>query len=130
MLAVKKKRKNEKGSILIETVFSCLLLMLFFYAFLEMFFMIQSDRYAIIIAREGAREAGITSSISIGEAKAKDLALQYYGSLENTKIIKCKKNGPSSVSCVVIHEYKPFKSFTSSSGMGVNLLGTAIFPFQ
>ena len=129
MLAEKKKRKNEKGSILIETVFSCLLLMLFFYAFLEMFFMIQSDRYAIIIAREGAREAGITSSISTGEAKARDLALQYYGSLENTTI-KCEKNGPSGVSCVVTHKYKPLKSFTSSSGMGVNLHGAAIFPFQ
>ena len=69
--------RSEKGSILIETVAVCLVLVVIFVACIELFGLITTDIYIYKVAREGGREAALTNSTGTGEAKARDVANQY-----------------------------------------------------
>lgn len=103
---------------MIETVFSCLLLMLFFIGGVSILNMVRTSLYVNRIAREGAREAAITDSISAGEAKARDCADQFF---KTSSTITLTNNG-GNVICKVIHPEKAF-------GKVVNMGAQAVYPW-
>lgn len=115
---------------MVETVFACLILVIFFLACADVFNMVRTSLYVHKIAREGCREASMTASIGAGEAKAKDCARQYFGSSKTT--IRATKNSDAGKDVnVVFNVSHPIKSFTFLPGGGkvVNLDAQAVYPW-
>lgn len=65
---------------MVETVLSCLLLLVFFFACVGVWQMVRDKLYLERIARDGAREAVMVGSLDAGRAKAEDRARQFFGS--------------------------------------------------
>jgi len=124
-----KKLKSQNGTVMIETVLSCLLLIVFFFGFIELFHVIQSDIYVQRIAREGAREASLTGDTAIGRAKAEELVRQYFGTA-NAARIDMEVTQDSAVICTATYKYKPFKMLSQNGyKREVILNGQAVFPW-
>ncbi|AOQ23116.1 hypothetical protein MTAT_29680 [Moorella thermoacetica] len=69
---------TEKGSVLIELVFSVVLLTVFFFAIAGTISLVRDYVYLHRIAREAAREAVLTGDTAAGYMKAEDLAKMYF----------------------------------------------------
>lgn len=113
---------------MVETVLSCLILIIFFFGFLEFFQIIRGDIYVQKIAREAAREVAITGSIEAGREKSREIAEQYFKEKNAVKIDLRKDD--SAVICQTEYKHKLFKIFSREGyGKEVTLHGEAIFAY-
>ena len=71
--------RDRRGSIMIEFVAACLVLVAIFTGITETALLIKDRIYLQRVVRDGAREAAITGNIEAGRYKAQDRALQYFG---------------------------------------------------
>lgn len=122
--------KSEKGSILIETVAVCLVLVIIFVSCIEIFSLITTDIYMYKVAREGGREAALTNSASTGKAKAVDVANQYLpGRNPDIKVYTAVDSTKSHVICEVSIDHR-FLPFLNSGGIGgTSLNAKAVYPW-
>lgn len=124
--------KSEKGTVLIELVASCLVLIVFFFACAETWFLVRDKLYLQRIARDGAREAVIVGgSTSSGEDKARDDARQFFGSRASKVNIQMDRYDSSrfhSVTCSVSYPHPVFGNLISSRE--VNLSARAVFGWR
>ncbi|NPV30539.1 MAG: hypothetical protein HPY58_13015 [Firmicutes bacterium] len=107
-----KRLKSERGTVLIELVFSCLILVIFFYACTEVFLLVRDKLYLQRIARDGAREAVIVGgSESAGTAKARARAQQFFGNRASKVDVEMKRydgDRVHAVTCVVSYPHPVF----------------------
>lgn len=124
------KLKSQRGSILIELVFVCILLMTFVLGTIEVINIFRANIYIQKIAREGAREAAITNDIEAGKRMATDIAQQYFSSKPSITLHTNQVTGETAnVVCNVSHNYKCF-FFLNQNGLGgMNLNAKAVYPW-
>lgn len=98
--------KDQKGSIMLEFVFTVSILMVIFLATVT-FSLLFGDYYgAQKVAAEGAREASITNNIESAQAKAMDAAWLWGLDPDRTSIEFYSNS--STVTCTVHYTAKPF----------------------
>lgn len=123
--------KSQRGSILVELVFVCMLLVIFMLGTIEVINLIRADIYLEKIAREGAREAAITNSILIGKLMAEDNAGQYFASSQPVIALYTNDTAgkTANVVCDVSYHYK-YLYFLNKNGIGgTELNAKAIYPW-
>lgn len=70
--------RDERGSVLVELVFSALVLVVFFFAVAGTAMMVRDYVHLQRVAREAAREAAMLGDVSAGYRKGTDLAGMYF----------------------------------------------------
>lgn len=70
--------RDTRGQILMETVIAMLVLLVLFFAIFESAYLIRDDLNLQRVAREAAREAVLTGSVTAGYAKGRDVAAMYF----------------------------------------------------
>lgn len=103
--------KSEKGTVLIELVVSCLVLIAFFYVCMGTFFLIRDKMYLERVVRDGAREAAITGDLVKGKEKAEDRATQFFGSNSSAVTVSMdqeERNGAEVVTCTASYMHPLF----------------------
>ncbi len=120
--------RSEKGTVLIELVASCLVLMVFFFACAETWFLVRDKLYLQRIARDGAREAVIVGgSIGAGRDKAEDDARQFFGSRASKVNIDMDRHDSyrfHSVTCSVSYPHPVFGNLVSGGEVNLNARAT------
>lgn len=123
---------DEKGTILIELVVSCLVLLMFFYVCTETFFLVRDKMLLERIARDGAREAALTGDTGTGREKAHDRARQFFGkraSEVTVELERKERNGAEVVICTVGYGHPVFGNLGLSIGE-VRLGARAVFSWK
>lgn len=124
---------GEKGTVLIELVMSCLILMVFFFACVEVIWMVRDNVYLHRVAREAAREAAITGDINEGYAKAHDVAGMYFGN-QNVGVSLERHDAYRShtVVCLATYQHKFFGNFSKEAlgGKGVTFSARAVYGWK
>ncbi|WP_027718972.1 TadE/TadG family type IV pilus assembly protein [Desulfovirgula thermocuniculi] len=128
----KSQVEREKGSVLVELVMACLVLMVFFFACVEVAWLIRDDVYLQRVARDAAREAVLAGSLDAGYAKAADRAQMYFGSNAGDVQVSLERyDAPQrhSVTCVAKYPHRFFGWFSKDilGGKGVTLSAVATF---
>lgn len=123
--------KSQKGSILVELVFVCILLSMFALGTIEVINIIRADIYIKKIAREGAREAAITSSTEAGKRMAEDAAGQYFVSSKPAIAIYTNQvaGKTANVVCNVSYNHKHFYFLNNNGLGGMELDAKAVYPW-
>lgn len=119
--------KSEKGSVMIELVFTCLILVVLMLCAVEVINIVRADIYIHKIAREGAREAAITNSLENGNKMAEDCARQYFTSSKPSINSYVSKN--KNVVYDVFYSYRHFSFLNKTGYGGVDLNARAIYPW-
>lgn len=124
--------EREKGSILVELVMACLVLMVFFFACVEIAWLIRDDVYLQRVVRDAAREAVLTGNLGAGYTKAVDVARMYFGRYSGDVNVSLKRHdsGQShSVVCTATYPHRFFGWFSKNAlgGKGVTLSARAVF---
>lgn len=113
--------RNQRGSIMLETVFACILLTMIFAGMTEVFLTVRDQISIIRIAREGAREAALSGSLSAGESRAREVASI---NLNKSPVIDIKAEtlptGVQNVICKVSYEHTPFIDILDLGGWTLN----------
>ena len=127
--------RTEKGSIMVETVATCLILTIIMLGCFETFSLINSKLKVQRIAREGAREAAINyngEGLDLAKAKAKDIADQYLPQTNpDIDVYINKVNGEdANVVCSVSLDYKFVQYFRKDGIGGKKINATAIYPWE
>lgn len=122
--------KSEKGTVLIELVISCLVLIIFFYVCAGTWFLIRDKVYLHKVARNGAREAVIIGGdVEAGRNKAYNAAQQFFGSQAlkvDISIDRYDSYKFHSVTCSVSYRHPVFGNL----GREVDLHDRATFGWQ
>ena len=71
---------GDRGSILVETVLSALVLVVLMFAVIEVAWLLRDNVYLQRVAREAAREAVLTGDLNAGYAKGRAVSEMYFGS--------------------------------------------------
>jgi len=126
------RSRDEKGSVLVELVAACLVLMVFFFACVEVAWVVRDHVYLQRVARDAAREAVLAGSLDAGYAKGFDRAKAYFGRYAGDVKISLERydSGQShSAVCVVTYPHKFFGWFSKNAlgGKGVMLSARAVF---
>lgn len=106
----------------------CFLLTTFMLATIEVINIIRAEIYIHKIAREGAREAALTSNVGAGKQMADDATNQYFVSSKPTTTVY-KSQGEANVICEVSYNYKPFYFLNNSGLGGIELNARAVYPW-
>lgn len=127
-----KNIRSEKGSIMLETVAICMVLVICLMGFLEIFTIITTSLHIQKVAREGAREAAITADKETGKRKALDVAEQCLKTEKpQIDLYTSTLNGQeANVTCSVTVDYKYLKHITPKGVGGSTLHAEAIYPWH
>lgn len=125
-------RGGERGSVLVELVMACLVLMVFFFACVEVAWLIRDDVYLQRVARDAAREAVLAGSLDAGYAKAADRARMYFGGNAGDVRVSLERHDSyrsHSVVCTATYPHRFFGWFSKNAlgGKGVTLSARAVF---
>lgn len=124
---MKKLFTSEKGSIMIELVFTCFILVVLMLCAVEVINIIRADIYIHKIAREGAREAAIANDLDAGNKMAQDCIRQYFATTKPSVNSYVNKN--KNVVFEVFYSYKHFSFLNKKGYGGVDLNARAIYPW-
>jgi len=129
------KLRSEKGSIMVETVAACLILIIIMFGFFETYKLIDTKLKVQRIARDAAREAAINyngKGLELAKDKAKDIAEQYIPHMNPSITVYLNKvNGEdANVVCSVTVDYRYMQYFKKSGIGGRSINATAIYPWQ
>lgn len=133
MLKLSKILRSSKGSIMVETVMVCLVLMVVLVFCFETFSLITNSVNIQKIAREAAREAAIVGpdgGIEAGKTKAASMNRQYMpGKQLAITLYPAVDSQKSHVICNVTLEYR-FLEFMRDEGIGGKSLNAkAVYPW-
>lgn len=110
--------RNQKGSIILETLFACILLVIVFAGMTEIALITRDQIGVIRTAREGAREAALSGNISSGYSRAREVAqLSLPGMPSITLTTEPANANTENVVCQVSYEHKPFLNQLGIGGM-------------
>ncbi len=118
--------KSEKGSIMIELVFTCLILVVLMLCAVEVINIVRADIYIHKVAREGAREAAITNNLDAGRNMAEDCIQQYFAT--NKPTVHPYPNN-NNIVFEVFYSHKHFSFLNKTGYGGVDLNARAIYPW-
>lgn len=124
---------GEKGTVLIELVMSFLVLVTFFFACVEIMWLVRDNVYLHRVAREAAREAVITGSISEGYAKARDMAGMYFGNQDiGVSLERRDAYRNHTVTCLATYQHRFFGTVSKEAlgGKGVTLSAKAVYGWK
>lgn len=124
---MKRLFKSEKGSIMIELVFTCLILVVLMLCAVEVINIIRADIYIYKIAREGAREAAITKDLDAGDNMAQDCIRQYFATTKPS--VHSYINKDKNVIYEIFYSHKHFSFLNKTGYGGVDLNARAIYPW-
>lgn len=119
---------SEKGTVMFEMVVACLLLTVFFFMFVEVFFLIQGKVNIVKIAREGAREAAMLTDADKGMIKAVDCAEQLLGKDTPVQINFDVQPSNNIVTCKTSYTHHVCK-YLANGGIEYCLSAQAIYPW-
>lgn len=109
-----------------------MVLVVFFFACAETFFLVRDRMLLERIVRDGAREAAITGDMGKGEEKADDRARQFFGDRASEVTVtldRKERNGAEVVVCTADYTHPVFGSL--SLGVGeVRLSARAVFSWK
>lgn len=130
-----RKLRTERGSIMVETVAACLILVIIMFGFFETYSLINTKLKIQRIAREGAREAAINyngEGLNLAKEKSRDIANQYIPHMNpSINVYLSKANGKdANVVCSVSVDYR-YMQYLKKEGMGGRTVNAmAIYPWQ
>ncbi len=104
---------NEKGSIMLETLFCCILLIIFVFSCIEMANIIADKTHLQRVVREAAKETVVDMNTSEGKRRGQEIARMYFddANLVQLNVKLCEKNqGTSKVHCAEAKALYPYKS--------------------
>lgn len=116
--------RSNKGTIMVELVASCLILVVFFCAVSDVFCLIRDQIYIQRVVRDGAREAAILGDTSMGKEKARDRAMQYFGSKDSLRHLEIQEKTEGNITFVVCQAEYPHRFYFSRKEMGLNAQAT------
>jgi len=102
--------RNQKGSVMVETVFACMILLLIFAGMTEIVFLVRDEIGVIRVAREGAREAALSGNLSAGTARAYEVAAMTLLSRPRVEMTTEAAGGATDVICRASYAHYPFFS--------------------
>lgn len=120
---------NEKGSIILETLFCCILLLMFAVSCIEIANLITDKVHLQRIVREAAKEAAVDMNISEGKKRGQEVALMYYDNeaylIQLDVKLSQKTQGTSRIHYAEANASYPYK--TNLLGQEVDLNARATF---
>lgn len=124
-------RDLERGSILVETVFASLILLVFMFACVETVFLIADKVHLQRVVRDAAREAVITNNLSAGYRAGYDRAEMYFRDRGSVRLRLERRDSFESrtVVCTAEYTHRVFGNLLPQ-GKEVRLSATAVFGRQ
>lgn len=118
------KIRSQRGSMIVEMAMACMVLVLLFLMFMETFFLVQGKIYVVKIAREGAREAAMTSDIEMGRTAA----INYAGQILKKPVQIDISDKNNTVTCDVTYTHHVCQ-YLANGGLSYDLSSRAIYPW-
>jgi len=128
---IRRPLKEEKGSILVETVLSALVLVVLMFAVVEVAWLLRDNVYLQRVAREAAREAALVGDLGAGYARGKAASEMYFGDPEavGLRLDAVKSGRERYVVAQVFYSHRFFGWFSKQmlGGKEVIMSGRAVF---